>query len=186
MCKLTVPKYFDYLFTYVYPFAFFSNDSVSPINQLLTALRFYASAGHLAAVADYMVIHTATASRIIVRVSEALATLQPQYIKMPEGQRLHDTQNRFYELARFPRVIGAIDCTHIKVQSPGGDDGEIFRNRKAYFSINVQVICDADMRILDIVARWPGSVHDTTIYNNSRIRARIENGEFPNSILLGK
>lgn len=63
-----------------------------------------------------MGIHTATATRIIVRVSDALATLQPQYIKMREGQRLQNTQNRFFELATFPRVIGAIDCTHVKVQ----------------------------------------------------------------------
>ncbi|KAG5879247.1 hypothetical protein JTB14_017100 [Gonioctena quinquepunctata] len=30
------------------------NNSVSPINQLLTTLRFYARSGHLAAVADFM------------------------------------------------------------------------------------------------------------------------------------
>lgn len=26
----------------------------------------------------------------------------------------------FYRFAQFPRTIGAIDCTHVKVQSPGG------------------------------------------------------------------
>ncbi|KAK5647947.1 hypothetical protein RI129_002839 [Pyrocoelia pectoralis] len=38
---------------------------------------------------------------------------------------------------------------------------------------------------MDIVARWPGSSHDMTIFNNSRIRARIEAGEYPNTVLLG-
>ena len=30
----------------------------------------------------------------------------------------------------FPGVIGAIDCTHVTIQSPGGDDAELYRNKK--------------------------------------------------------
>lgn len=38
-------------------------------------------------------------------------------------------------------VDGAIDCTHIKiVNTPGVEHHEAYRNRKSYFSINVQVI----------------------------------------------
>lgn len=62
----------------------------------------------------------------------------------------------------------------------------MYRNRKGYFSINVQIVGDARLRIRDIVARWPGSTHDATIFANSHIRARHENGEFPNTVLLGK
>lgn len=39
--------------------------------------------------------------------------------------------------------------------------------------------------INDIVARWPGSAHDSHIFDNSRIRARLENGEFGETVLLG-
>lgn len=101
------------------------------------------------------------------------------------GQEIQATQNKFYEVARFPRVLGVIEGSHIKIQSPGGNDGEIFRNRKVYFSVNIQAVCDAELKTLDIVARWPGSAHDSTIFNNSRIRTRFENGEFPNALLLG-
>jgi hypothetical protein len=41
---------------------------------------------------------------------------------------------------RFPRVIGAIDCTLIRIQSPGGEDADIFRSRKGFFAINVQTV----------------------------------------------
>jgi hypothetical protein len=162
------------------------NESLSPINQLLTTLRLYASAGHLQLVADFMGIHLSTASRCVAKVSAALARLAPNFIKMPQtDQERAEVQNDFFEIARFPRVLGAIDCTHIRIQSLGGRDAEIFRNRKGYFSINVQTICNAKLEILDIVARWPGSSHDSTIFNNSRIRARFENNEFDNHILLG-
>jgi len=49
----------------------------------------------------------------------------------------------------------------------------------------VQAICNANLEITDIVARWQGSVHDATIFNNSRIRALFEVGMFGNSLLLG-
>lgn len=79
-----------------------------------------------------------------------------------------------------------LDGTHIKIQSPGGNDAEIYRNRKNYFSLNVQVCGNANLEITNIVARWPGSSHDSTIYNHSSLRRAFERGVYPNCILLGK
>ena len=66
----------------------------------------------------------------------------------------------------------------------GGPNAELFRNRKGYFSINVQTVASANLKILDIVARWPGSCHDQTIFDNSAIKRRLENNEFGNNTLL--
>jgi hypothetical protein len=38
----------------------------------------------------------------------------------------------------FPDVIGAIDCTHIKIADPTVNEEE-YVNRKGFHSINVQV-----------------------------------------------
>ncbi|KAJ8909278.1 hypothetical protein NQ315_011248 [Exocentrus adspersus] len=161
------------------------NNSISPMNQLLTCLRYYASAGHLISVADAMGMHVSTTSRIIPRVSNALCRLARNYIKMPAQAEMIHVQHQFHQMASFPRVIGCLDGTHIKIQSPGGEDAEVFRNRKGYFSINTQAVCSSNLKILDLVARWPGSTHDATIFMNSRLRARFENNEFPNCLLLG-
>lgn len=59
----------------------------------------------------------------------------------------------FYKMRQFPKVIGAIDCTHIKIQSPNKNIGEKFRNRKGYFSINVQAVCNSNLEFTNIVAR---------------------------------
>ncbi|KAJ8911230.1 hypothetical protein NQ315_014942, partial [Exocentrus adspersus] len=104
---------------------------------------------------------------------------------MPNEHEIIHIGSAFYNISRFPKVIGCVDGTHIKIQSPGGEDAEVFRNRKSFFSINTQVLCDHDLKIRDIVARWPGSAYDLTIFNNSRLRARLENTEFPGSVILG-
>ncbi|KAJ8910200.1 hypothetical protein NQ315_014371 [Exocentrus adspersus] len=87
------------------------NNSVSPINQLLTCLRFYASAGHLNAVADFMGMDVSTTSRIICRVSEAIARLAPRLINMPVRNDIFRYQTKFHNVAGFPRVIGLVDGT---------------------------------------------------------------------------
>ncbi len=47
-------------------------------------------------------------------------------------------------------------------------------------------MCNANMEFTNVVARWPGSTHDMTIFNNSILRANFENGDYPNCIILGK
>ena len=61
-------------------------------------------------------------------VSKAIASLKAQYIHF-EPKR--ETTAGFYDRAGFPGVIGAIDCTHITITNPGGENGELFRNRSS-------------------------------------------------------
>lgn len=67
----------------------------------------------------------------------------------------------------------------------GGENAELFRNRKGYFSLNVQVVCDHNLKAIDIVARWPGSVHDATVFAHSNLHNRMEDNHFRSGILLG-
>ena len=71
-----------------------------------------------------------------------------------------------YEKADFPGIIGLIDGTHIPIQKTNVQHAELYRNRKSYFSINVQVMMGPDFRIHDIVRRWYGSAHDSHIFEN--------------------
>ena len=67
----------------------------------------------------------------------------------------------------------------------GGENAEVFKNRKGYFSLNVQAVCDHTMRIRDIVARWPGSAHDSTIFSHSNLHNKFEEQQFSTGLLLG-
>ena len=59
----------------------------------------------------------------------------------------------------------------------------LFRNRKGNFSINVQAVSGPDLQISNIVSRWPGSVHDGRIFDNSRLCAQLERGDIPGTLL---
>ncbi|KAH8029689.1 hypothetical protein HPB51_002711 [Rhipicephalus microplus] len=91
---------------------------------------------------------------------------------------------RFYAIGLFPGVTGCIDCTHVPIVSPGGENAEVFRNRKGYSSLNVQAITGPELQFFDVVASWPGSVHDSRIFTNSRVMARYEQKAVP-GVLLG-
>uniref|UniRef100_A0AAY5JX73 DDE Tnp4 domain-containing protein n=1 Tax=Esox lucius TaxID=8010 RepID=A0AAY5JX73_ESOLU len=81
------------------------------------------------------------------------------YIRWPQKNVLH--QRDFYKIAAFPNVIGALDCTQIRIKLPSeAHEGDCV-NRKSFHSINVQMICDAACIITNVEAKWPGSVHDS-------------------------
>jgi nuclease HARBI1 len=83
-------------------------------------------------------------------------------------------------------VIGCIDCTHIRIVRPKNEkDSEVYRNRHGVFSINVQAICNSDLRFTNVVAKWKGSTHDSRIFDNSRVMVALRDGIAPPGHLLG-
>lgn len=89
----------------------------------------------------------------------------------------------FFAIAGFPNVIGAIDGTHIRIQAPATHE-HLYVNRKGYHSINVQAICNAKLKIINCVARWPGSTHYSRILMNSQIHNAFQRGDVQ-GVLLG-
>lgn len=125
-------------------------------------------------------------SRYVLDVVKAIALLKDEYIFMPrDREELNTNFQAFYEINPFPDVVGTVGCTHVKILGQGGEDGEVYRNRKQYFSINVQSVSRADFWFQDIVARWPGSTENSFIFNQSRLKQRFEKDEFTPGVLLG-
>ena len=103
--------------------------------QFLIALRFYRTGSFLKVSGDLFGVHESTVSRMIKRVSIALVSLYKQYVKFPSGNKVQVIQRQFMQQSRIPGIVGAIDCTHIPIQSPRGDTAELFRNRKGFFPL---------------------------------------------------
>lgn len=65
------------------------------------------------------------------------------------------------------------------------EDEAIFMNRKNDHSINVQAICDAQLVFVNTVAKWPGSTHDSFMWNDSAIKRKFDQGVMPDGWLVG-
>ena len=119
------------------------NHALKPQEQVLVALRFFASGSFLELVGDTVGgIPKCTVSRIVSRVSTALARKQKQFIRWPStAAERQEIKQGFFEKGGFPGVIGCIDGTHVRIQGPSAHESD-FVNRKGFHSINVQAICD--------------------------------------------
>ncbi|XP_022819358.1 putative nuclease HARBI1 [Spodoptera litura] len=157
---------------------------IPPYLKVLTAIRTWARGEIQDDAGDLSGMSQPTVSLVCKQVALAIVSHRAQWIKMP---RTDNEQNKviaeFYSLCGFRQVIGAIDCTHIRIPKVGGDVGQYYINRKGYSSINVQIVSNAKLEIMDIVAHWRGSTHDSRIFNESRIKQRFEDGEFKGRLL---
>lgn len=108
-----------------------SSRELTAETKLLGILRYLACGNFQQTAADYIGISQATISKILMPVCGATLTLSDRYIRMPatEQECLVKAAD-FADIAGFPRCIGAIDCTHIRINSPGG---EIVRNLWFFF-----------------------------------------------------
>ncbi|XP_066940767.1 putative nuclease HARBI1 [Macrobrachium rosenbergii] len=150
------------------------------VYQLLIALHFYCSGSYQKVVGDQhgLQVSQPTVCRTIHRVSEALAKRYSQFITFPSVAEAADIHAKFYEVAQFPNVIGAIDCIHMRISNPGGAMAEQCKNSKGWYSVNCQVVVGPDLKILTAIVRWGGSVPDWQIYDNSRLKQVLEQGEY--------
>lgn len=108
--------------------------------KLLITLRFFGSGAMQTVVGDLVNVSQPSVSRCIWETTQAVCLrLFPKYVRHPDAQEATSLMTRFHNIGGFPGVTGCIDCTHVPIDSPGGDDAEVFRNWKRYFSNNVQV-----------------------------------------------
>ncbi|KAK0137929.1 putative nuclease HARBI1 [Merluccius polli] len=106
--------------------------------------------------------------------ADDLGISEPSFIRFPlDNQQLHRIKANFMAIAGIPGVVSAIDGTHIKTIAPSKDE-DVFINRKKVHSINTQIAVDATFNILDVVAKWPGSTHDSCILMGSGLRQLFE------------
>lgn len=96
------------------------NRAIPPIDQILITLRYFATGDFQKTIGDLFYIQQPTVHRIVHKVAAAIAGLRPDLIYLPRSeQERWQIASDFFCIAEFPRVIGAIDCTHVEINSPG-------------------------------------------------------------------
>lgn len=165
--------------------------TICGMDKILITLRYYATASFHLVTADFYGISESSVCKIVPIVSDRIANLRERFIRMPTTDaEVENSKREFFAVAGMPATIGAIDGTLVKIQEVGGAQNKThFFCRKQFYAVNTQIISDASAKVIDIVARWPGSTHDETVFLNSNIFGRFLAGEFVrngrHSILLG-
>ena len=115
-----------------------------------------------------------TAWRSIHETIHSLLKIRNNHIYFPDQSQFPAIESQFRHASNFPGVIGCVDGTHIPLKVPNNNQAELFRCRKGYKSLNVQMVCgpSPDNLIYDVDARWPGSTHDATVWAQSRFASR--------------
>ncbi|XP_048852793.1 putative nuclease HARBI1 isoform X2 [Brienomyrus brachyistius] len=164
------------------------SNAITPEMKVITTLRYLATGKMQQCSSDDLCLSQPSISRVITQTIEALSQshIVKQFISFPLDVRTLQAHKRaFMDIAGFPGVDGVIDGTHICIITPSENE-DVFVNRKRFHSINTQLVFSADYKILDIVAKWPGSTHDARILSESGLKQLFEGHYVPvNCHLLG-
>ena len=142
--------------------------ALTPRQQLLLTLRYFATGAMMQVVGDTFGVDKSTVSRVVDRVTTALLGHLNEFICWPNQAESQDIMANFYLIAGFPNVVGCIDGTHVRIQSPPQDEAS-FVNRKGFHSIAVQAVCDDKGKIdvsTFISALLPQVVYFTAKHGN--------------------
>ncbi|XP_053546063.1 putative nuclease HARBI1 isoform X2 [Bombina bombina] len=155
--------------------------SIPGMVKLLAILNFLATGCFQSVVG----ISQPSFSRHLRVVLNALLSLLPNYVCLPEtNAEWHKVKEGFHKIAKMPNVLGAIDCIHVALRPPLLQQ-EQYRNSKQFHSLNVQVVCDADLRVLSVRSGFPGSCDKSYILLQSALFEKFEQGLMPDGWLLG-
>ncbi|XP_048001890.1 uncharacterized protein LOC125238584 [Leguminivora glycinivorella] len=98
-----------------------------------------------------------------------------KYITFPmEKEQREKIKKRFKQLYKFSNVLGVVDGVHIELRDwPPGHEG-VFLNRAGFHSLNVQLICDADLNILSVDSSQGGCTHDCTAWTAHHLHHHLQ------------
>lgn len=101
-----------------------------------------------------------------------------QWIKFTtEREAINENIDMFQNRYNFPGIMGVIDGSHVAIIAPPTlhpvYPAGPYYSRKSYYSVNVQIICNAKLEIINMNARFPGSTHDSGIWRTSTINRHL-------------
>ena len=157
-----------------------SREPIPVEKQVAVTLYYLADEGRMRKVSNSLGIGKSTVSKIGRKVTGIISKqLESKNIKLPKSEEeVKDHAAKFYQKYGFPQCIGAVDGTHIQIKRPKENSTD-FINRKSNFTLNCQGTVGHDYCFIDVLIKWPGSVHDARMFGNSSLNKRLRDGTIP-------
>jgi hypothetical protein len=136
--------------------------------KVMVALAYFSSQGEMRFPASLMGCSKAEVSRSVSFVASILSSLARRKISFSSIPReeLERIAEGFEYISVFPNVVGAIDGCLVKVQRPLDYEG--WYCRKGFTAMNMQAICDHNMKILSY-SIMSGCHNDKLLWSHSKV-----------------
>mmetsp|Transcript_26064 Transcript_26064/g.72977 ORF Transcript_26064/g.72977 Transcript_26064/m.72977 type:complete len:222 (-) Transcript_26064:377-1042(-) len=152
------------------------------------ALRFLAG-GNVWDIVDLHKVGTATFKSILWKCVDAINMHYPINFPLNDPQQLSKISEGFHTLNKhsLPGCVGAIDGLAVEIKKPSAWDTLFpthFMNRKGFFSINCQAMCDSDLRFLWASLKSPGGTHDSLAWRSSDLHGKLDSQGLPDGMFI--
>ena len=90
----------------------------------------------------------------------------------------------FNKLSKLKNILGAVDGTHIKILKPV-DNAKDYFSRYQEYDVTCQGTCDSKSQFTNFACAYPGSMHDSNVFKNSKLSEKVSEGFRVPSHLFG-
>ena len=155
------------------PYSNGGRQPIPPWKELLVLLWYMSNQNSFREIGDKFGITRSSAYRVVVRMLKYFSLLLPEFFQTWNEEDKLLNAEKFKEVTGLENVIGAVDGCHIRISRPRihGDD---YINRKGYYSILLQGICDFNGQFRDVFVGAPGRIHDARLLRLSPIFVQRE------------
>ncbi|XP_010534478.1 PREDICTED: putative nuclease HARBI1 isoform X1 [Tarenaya hassleriana] len=157
----------------------FSDSNGKPLSlndRVAIALRRLGSGESLSIIGESFGMNQSTVSQITWRFVESMEERGLKHLSWPA--KSDEVKSKFEKISGLPNCCGAIDITHIVMNLPAVEpSNKVWLDDEKNYSMILQATVDPDMRFLDVIAGWPGSLSDEVALRNSGFYRLAEKGK---------
>jgi len=109
---------------------------------------------------ESFVVGRSIVSLMLWEVVQAINIALRLEILWPTGDKLLEIEANFCQLRGLPRVIGAIDDTHVTISKPKFGPTDYYYFKSGGYRLNYQAIVDSKKWFIDLFLGMPSSTND--------------------------
>ncbi|KAG6535459.1 hypothetical protein ZIOFF_000432 [Zingiber officinale] len=145
--------------------------------QVAIAMRRLASGESQVSVGAAFGVGQSTVSQVTWRFIESMEERARHHLRWPDADRMEEVKTQLETAFGLPNCCGAIDATHVIMTLPAVESSDDWCDQESNYSMFLQGIVDHELRFLDVVTGFPGSMNIARLLRCSVFFKLCESGK---------